>query len=391
VRKVLLGAALAAVVLVPAATASSTASVKLALVPLSRVQLGPAARHLRLAHDSGVVSNSDAARNANTHVTAKQLANLGRVSGYLLDYGSPFGDSAGAHEMQTEIDRYRSAADARKGFAFWQGEEQKHPPLNGIHFSIKKVPLSGLPQPSWAYAGSVAIKGLKAVYGVDAEIQHGPYLLDISVGAGSTKAAARLIPAMARHLYARLRLALGGRLHGSPVALPPALKAGPPPHGPKPSSLVLRTADLGQGSTVLHKGYVKPKGSLDPNALSVYDQTLASSGSFPVLSQEVLVGGSKLEVQYFAAIVLAAGVGSGTGSGKGVKTTPVDLSGVGDNARGELAKVAINGQSVAEAAVVLIRGPYLDFLIEASPTAFTAADVRKLASLGGKRLDAGFH
>ena len=386
-RKVLLGAALAAAVLVPAATASSTANVKLALVPLPKSVLGAAARHLPIAHDSGVVSNSDSARDASTHVTAKQLANLGRVTGYLLDYGSPFGDSAGAHELQTEVDRYRTAADARKGFAFWRREEQKHPPLNGaaIHFSIKKIQLSGLPQPSWAYAGSVSIKGLKPVYGVDAEIQYGPYLLDISVGAGSTAAAARLVPAMARHLYARLRLALAGRLHGRPVALPPALKPGPPPHGPKPSTLVLRVADLGKGSQVLHKSYVKPKGSLDQNALSVYDQTLASSGSFPVLSQEVLVGSSTLEVKYFAAIVLHAGLGQGK-----VKETPVALGGVGDDARGELAKVDINGQAVAEEAVVLTRGPYLDFLIEASPTAFTAADVRKLASLGVKRLDAGF-
>jgi len=51
----------------------------------------------------------------------------------------------------------------------------------------------------------------------------------------------------------------------------------------------------------------------------------------------------------------------------------------------------VNGQSVAEEAVVLTRGTYLDFLVEASPTAFKAADVRKLASLAAKRLNAGFH
>jgi hypothetical protein len=393
VRKVLLGAAMAAVVLVPgAATASSTASVKLALLPLPKSALGAVGRHLPLARDSGVVSNSDAASNASAHVTAKQLKRLGRVSGYLLDYGSPFGGSAGVHEIQTEIDRYRSAADASKGLAFWRRDEVKGPPkVPGIQFSVKKLQLSSLPKPSWSYAGSVSLKGLKPVRGIDAEIQHGPYLLDISIGAGSTAAAARLVPTIARHFYARVRLALAGRLHASLVAVPPALKPGPPPQGPKPSVLTLETADLGAGSKVLHKGYIRPKGSLDENALSVYDLTIASGGSFPILSQELIVGTSRLEMKYFAAVVLSAAVGSGSGSGKGVRATPVDVGSVGDNAKGELARADVNGQSVAEEAVVLTRGTYLDFLVEASPTAFTPADVRKLAGLAAKRLDAGFH
>ena len=392
-RKVLLGAALAAVVLAPAAaTASSNASVKLALLPLPKSALGAVGRHLPIAHDSGVVSNSDAANTASAHVTAKQLKRLGRVSGYLLDYGTPFGGSAGVHEIQTEIDRYRSAAAASKGLAFWRRDEVKGPPkIRGIQFSVKKLQLSGLPKPSWSYVGSVSIKGLKPVRGVDAEIQRGPYLLDISIGAGSAAAAARLVPTIARHFYARLRLALAGRLHAGPVAVPPALKPGPPPHGPKPSVLAVKTADLGAGSKVLHRRYIRPKASLDENALSVYDLTIASGGSFPILSQELIVGTSQLEMKYFAAVVLSAAVGSGSGSGKGVKATPVDVGSVGDNARGELARVDVNGQSVAEEAIVLTRGTYLDFLVEASPTAFKAADVRKLASLAAKRLNAGFH
>lgn len=390
-RKVLLGAALVAAVFVPGATASSTASVKLALVPLPKPALGAAARNLPIAHDSGVASNAQEASQASGNVTAKQLTHLGRVTGYLLDYGNPFGSSAGIHEIQTEIERYRTPASARKGLAFWRRQEVQKPPLRGagIHFSSKKLQLAGVPAPNWAYAQGISIKGLKPVQGVDAQFQHGPYLLDVSVAAASTAAAARLVPTLARRFYARLRLALAGRLHATPVALPPTLKAGPPPHGPKPAALVLRTSDLAKGSKVLHKGYVKPKGSLDQNALSVYDLTMASPGSFPVLTQEVLVGSSKLEMQYFGAIVLSAGV-AGTGSGA-VKSTPVALPGVGDNARGELAQVTINGQTVQEEAVVLVRGSYLDFAIEVSPSAFTAADVRKLAGLTVKRLDAGFH
>lgn len=386
-RKVLLGAALAAAVLVPAATAGSSASVKLALVPLPKSALGAEARNLPIAHDSGVASNAEEASQASGSVTAKQLKRLGRVTGYLLDYGSPFADSSGIREMQTEVEQYRTTAQASKGLEFWRRQELIKPPAGlGMQFSVHRLHLSGVPKPNWVYAGSASIKGLKPILGVDAEIQKGPYLLDISIAAGTKQAATRLVPGVARHLYQRLRLALANRLHASPVKVPPALPAGPPPHGPRPSTLALRPADLGNGSKVLHKAYVKPNGSLDKNALSVYNLTIASAGSFPVLSQELLVGSSKLEVQYFGAIVLGAGVGSGNK----VKATPVDVSSVGDNARGEFAHVAVSGGTVDEEAVVLMRGTYLDFLVEASPTAFTAADVRKLASLGVKRLDAGF-
>lgn len=380
-----LGAALAAAVLVPAAAAAGNANVRLALVPLPKSSLGAAAGHLPIAHDSGPVSDAEAAGNA-SDVTPEQLQRLGRAGGYLLDYGNLFGAGAGVREIQTEADRYRSAADARRGFAFWRRQELKAPPLASIHFSVRKLHLSGLPKPSWAYAETVSVEGLKPVRGIDAEIRQGPYLLDVSVAAGSTAAAARLVPQVARRLDGRLRRALAGRLHAHPVSLPPPLVPGPPPHGARPAALVLKTADLGKGARVLHKGYGKPKSSLDENALSVYDVTMAAQGSFPVLSQEVLVGSSKLEARYFAAIVLGAGLGSG----KGVKSTPVDLGGVGDDARGEIAQTSAGGASVTEAVVVLTRGPYLDFVVEASPSGFDAASVRSLARLAAKRLDAGF-
>jgi hypothetical protein len=389
VRKVLLGAALAAAVLVPAAWASSTASVKLALVPVPKSALGSAARNLPIARDSGVANNAEEASNASGDVSPKQLRRLGRITGYLLDYGNPFGSSAGVREVQTEIELYRSSTAAHKGLGFWRRQEVQEPDLKGlgIHFSLKRLRLSGLPKPDWAYAQAISIKGLKPIQGVDAEFQHGPYLLDVSVAAGSTAAAARLVPTLARHFYKRLQLALSGGLHANPVKLPSELKPGPPPHGPKPSALVLRTADLGQGSKVLQKGYSKPKSSFDKNALSVYGLTIASQATFPVLSQQVLVGASTLEVQYFGAIAIA---GAAAGSGKANPATPVDLSGVGDNARGELLQVAVNGQKVNEALVVLTHGSYLDFVVEASPTAFTAAKVQSLAQVAAKRLNSGF-
>src|SRR5262249_43365958 len=114
VRRAFVLAALVAAVLVPCTSASSASQIELAVVPPPKAPLGPAVHSLPLAHDSGGVSNAEAANEANGMVTAAQLKALGRVGGYLLDYGNPFGSSAGVSEIQTEVDRYRTAADARK-------------------------------------------------------------------------------------------------------------------------------------------------------------------------------------------------------------------------------------------------------------------------------------
>lgn len=389
VRKGFVVAALAAAALVPAAAASSASGVELSVVPLPKSALGAAGHGLPLAHDSGSVSNAEAAGEATGTVTAAQLNRLGRVGGYLVDYGNPFGSASGIREIQTEVDKYRSASAARKGLEFWRRDEVKTTQLKklGIDFTVKKLGLSGIPGPHWAYAGTATIKGLQPVLGVDAQFQQGSYLLEVSVSSGSSAGAARIVPGLARKLSQRMRLALAGRLHAKPVKLPPTLKPGPPAHGPKPSALVLTTADLGGSATVVHKTYSDPKEALDPNAVSVYDQALTSSGTYTFLTQEVLVGSSNLEAQYFGAIAVGAVAAA---SGNGSKATPVTLSGVGDNARAELVQVTLNGRTAHEAIVSLEHGSYLDFLVAASSSPFSASDVQSLAHLAAKRLDAGF-
>ena len=388
-KKLLLGAVLVAATLVPAAASARSASqVELALVPLPKSALGAAGRALPLARDSGVTSNAKEASNASGNVTAKTLKRLGRVSGYMLDYGNTLGDSAGIRQIQTEIEQYRTAGDARNGLAFWRRQELGNTSLKklGIDFVVTKLGLPGIPGSHWVYAATVSIKGLEPIHGVDAEIQDGQYLLDVTVSAGSSAAAAQLVPKVARAFHERLQLALAGHLHGKRVALPQPLKPGPPAHGPKPAALVLKKADLGS-ATVVHKGYVSPTNGFDPNALSVYDLTMGPAGSFALVSQEIVVGGSALEAQYFGAIALS-GVLAGLGK---TKATPVDLSSVGDNARGVMFAAGVGGHKAYEALVILSHGAYLDFFVAASTSAFAGSGVQSLAQTAAKRLDAGFH
>lgn len=74
-------ALVAAAAVVPAAAASHkkhARHVRLSLVPLQTAQLGPAEASLPIGFDSGWVSNG---------LAPPSLKKLGRVNGYLLDYG----------------------------------------------------------------------------------------------------------------------------------------------------------------------------------------------------------------------------------------------------------------------------------------------------------------
>lgn len=378
-------AAFVTAVLVPFATASSASQPTLALLPLPKAELGQVGRSLALAPDSGVDSNAHAASQTTGNVTAARLKRLGRVSGYLLDYGTPFSETPGVSEIQTEVERYRTAAAARSSLGFWRKQELDVRQLKefGLNVSFKKVALARVPRPYWAYLTIGRIHGLKPVYAVDAEMVDGAYLLDVSTAAGSSAAARRLAPVIAQKLARRFRSAQEGRLHAKPVRLP-RRKPHPPAHGPKPARIVLTRSDVGSPATIRHAGYVSPRNALDEYSISAYRLAMAPAGSYGELEQEVSIAGSALEVKYFAALATGALAHAAGAAGT---ATPVDLGGVGDNAHGELVKISIGSNSAYEAIVVLSRGKCLDFVVAASATKLTAADVQSLAHKVAHRLN----
>ena len=54
---------------------------------------------------------------------SQHLAELGRVSGYALDYGHGESGGAGITEVWTSVDAYKTSADAAKGLAYWRDIE----------------------------------------------------------------------------------------------------------------------------------------------------------------------------------------------------------------------------------------------------------------------------
>lgn len=371
----------AAAVFVPSAAATPGPAVDLPLVPLQSAQLGGAARSLPLEDDSGVVSNADAASNATGAVTAKQLAKLGRVTGYQLDYGDPFLPTNGVREIETGVERYRSAAAAKRGLAFWRGDEAKRGAILaqlGVGVALKATRAPAVGAARWAFGITITVSNASPIYGADEDVRDGEYVIMVSVGAGSLGAAERLAPNLAKKVDARLRAAVAGKLRGKPAKLP-ALKAGPPPSGPDPAQAALTTSDFSQA--VLSQ----EKYTANQQALSEYDVLLMPAGSFGDVFQQIIAERTPSEATYFAA-VLAGTMRSYAGSGDSV--TPVDVSSVGDDAYGALLQLWLSGQTVYEAGVVLADGPLVELVVGASRTPLAAAAVATLAQTAAAKLTA---
>jgi hypothetical protein len=147
---------------------------------------------------------------------------------------------------------------------------------------------------------------------------------------------------------------------------------------------VLTRSDMGSPATIQKARYVSPRHAFDEYSISAYDLAMAPAGAFGELEQEVSVAGSTLETKYFGALAAGALVHSAGNAGT---ATRVNLSGVGDNAFGELLQVSVGSNSASEAIVVLSRGTYLDFVIGAAASKLSASDVQSLAHKAAHRLN----
>jgi hypothetical protein len=366
-------AALAALLLVPAASASRPHHVRLAVVPLPKSVIGPAAASFSVAYGSGRISNADAA--AHTHgATKKTLQKLGRLDGYAVEYGNAFTGAAGVTDVRTAVDRYKTAADARRALAFWKKEDAALNRLDNPSFSVTSVPVK-LPRPAaktshFAYLTSYSASNIVPVSGVDEQIADGRYVLDVIVTAGSAATAEALAPKLAKKLVARVRLERKGRLHASPVKVP-TQKAGPPPGGPELSALRLRADDL-VGKSTVGRGYV-----VDPAAISDYSVVMLPAGQFDFLDQEIEWYPVANEAAFFADFLNAAAL-----SQHG--TTALDLSGVGDGVQGSITA----GASFDSGQLFISSGRLAEFIFVGSQDAIDGNDMLSIAQVAAARIDA---
>ena len=366
-------AALAALLLVPAASATRSHHVRLAVVPLPKSAIGAAAASFPVAYDSGRISNAEAASHS-PDATTKTFKKLGRLDGYALEYGNAFTGDAGVTYVRTAVDRYATAADARRALAFWKKEDAALSRLDNPSFSVTSVPVK-LPRPAsgtthFAYLTSYSASNIVPVSGIDEQIADGRYVLDVIVTAGTASVAEALAPNLAQKLVARFRLERRGRLHAAPVKLP-RQKAGPPPGGPDLSALRFRASDL-VGKVTVGRGYV-----VDPAAISDYSVFMLPAGQFDVLDQEIEWYPVANEASFYADFANATTLAR-HGS------TALDLSGVGDGAQGSVTA----GASFDTGQVFFSSGRLAEFIFVASQDAIDGKDVLNLAQVAASRIDA---
>jgi hypothetical protein len=385
-RNAFFAAAILAAVLAPAAAAERAPAVKLSLVPLPKSALGAAGRSLALTHDSGAVSNLQAAT-ASRSGTTGTFESLGRVTGYDLTYGDPFSGGSGITQIASGIEQYRTAADAKKGLAFWRKDDAQITSLGqyGVSVTLKVVKTPAIGTSRLGYGTTLTLPGIAPISTVDERVVDGKYVLEVSVAAGSLSAASReaskLLPALDR----RLQLAEKGQLRAKPVKRLPPLQAGPPAGGPDLSALTLAAADLTGPALLGDHTYV-----VDPAALSAYLVNMNPAGQFEQLTQEIEWYATAHEATVTSAVEGAI-VASEFGVLLGVTptATPVDLSAVGDNATGQILFFVVNGQPLYIGLVALSRGHASDFVVVSSASELQASDLQTLAQKAASHLDAG--
>lgn len=390
VGRSLIVAVLAAAVLVPAAAASRSAAprVKLALLPLPKKAIGAAAKPLALAHDSGVVSNAEAANHA-VLATGKVLKSLGRITGYALDYGDAYSGKSGITAVETEVDRYRNRSDAKHGLAFWKRDDALIKPLSKssiVSVTVKSLRLTHLGSARFGEALTISVAGHAPVTIVDAQAADGKYVVAAQTAAGSKAAAMSLASKLLPKIDRRLRLALAGHLHGRPVKLLPRLKAGPPQGGPDLATLALATTDFSQATLADHRYHANQQ------VLSDYVLDMKPAAPFDTLTQEIEWYASPSSASFqvtWGGVVFTNTLMKLLGAGTTTRTA-VDVSSVGDGAQATLlTSTPPTGTPVHIAVVVLVRGHATDLVFASGASPIQSSDVLGLAQGAASRLDAG--
>ncbi len=213
---------LTAAALCPAASAAGRG--RLDLMPLPRSELEPGAAALRLATDSGVVSNSDAARNAGHGFTAADLAKRGRIAGYTLDYFLPNAIVPQTlHALlgvQTIAELYRDRPTATRGLAFWRGVTRKltgRQP-NGVTVTVSPF-RARVGDGTFAFELTYRHATQPLYYVGDVVFRSGDLLGAVFVTATDGIGLRRQTLDLAARLATRVRRVLAGQIHGSPVPL----------------------------------------------------------------------------------------------------------------------------------------------------------------------------
>ena len=372
----------------PAHAAAPVTAQQLSLMPLPKSVLGAAAAKLPLEQGSGVITDDDAASDANGRVTGLQLASLGRTTGYGLSYGYTYAVTSGLEQVETSVELYRDAGSASRGFAFWKRDEtdlSDSRGLTGFSVTLRPFAVPAVGDEHAAFGGRAALSGFRPLYGADELFRTGNVIVKVTVGAGSPGIGERLAPQLAKKMADRIHGILAGSVRAQPVPLGSAGRAGPPPHGPDLGRISPAAADAG-GGRVVSEGYDIDR---DFSPVSEYRRQLQPAGRYASLESTVALMHSPQEASFLLHTVFA-GITSPVFAKRfgvpGFKATTVQVS-AGDEARAVLALVTMSGGRAVSEAFVLVRvGSLFETVVAGSATKLQPSVATALARLAAAKL-----
>jgi hypothetical protein len=389
--KLTAAAAVFAVVFVPAVSAKSSVRVKLSVLPLPKSAIGPAARSLPLERaGSGVLTNGGSSgvdkidvagmsvtpnrSFGHTFASTQYLEKLGRIRGYVLDYGLGASGGAGVTEVRTGVDEYRTRADAKQALELWKRFD---PTIkiwvgNGLSVSVTKEQVAAVGGRRFAFLVGYSATNIRPLYGVDEQFTEGRYQADVTVWAGNAAAAGKLAPTLAKKLDARIKRALAGTLHAKPVKLPPRQKPRRSPGSPDLSKLALQTTDVpGQATAFVHN-YVAGS-PLSSFTVSEYWVNFIPAGAFNFFEQQI---------QWFATANQARFQADFDAAFLDRYEYPLDLSSLGDGARG-----AVDDHGSGCATLVFSSGRLEELIDFSSDNPIQTSDAQTIAQKAANYID----
>jgi hypothetical protein len=351
---------------VPVASARSSSTVHLSLIPLPKSALGSAARGLKLAFDSG---------------TSATIAK-GRISGYALHYGNEASGLPDVDSLWTSIDEYSNVKDAKRALNSSKAEDAQITGLNyaGLSVRYRRVKVSAIGSARFGDLTSYSASNIAPVSIFTEWFTRGRYLLELRVAAKKAARAKAIAPKLAEKLDKRLELALEGRLHAKAVKVPQRPTLGPPAGGPNLDAMGLATTDLSGPATLVANSYLAkpPDAEPDPLALSEYFEAMQPAGPFDVLIQHIEWFATANEASFDADRWLAGEAAA--------NAHPLDLSGVGDDAR----CVYLTFSPGIVALVTFSTGQVTEILELDSPSDVPLSDITSVAQTAAAKINAAY-
>lgn len=392
----LVGIAICVALLVPGAAPAgpvhTATPVNLALLPLQKAQLGGAGAPLALTLNSGAGPYFYGA-GSTSYMGRLQwdVTKLGQGDSYSLDYGTAFTGCKCITEIRTSVERFRTAAIAKKRLVFWKRSDEQVVSLDvepgfavDVHRFVNAPPVGTR---RFAYFTEYRAEGAGRARAVDERFIDGRYVFQVEIHWGSGSSGITVASKLAQRLDRRLRLARVGRLHATPAKLPQPVPPGPPPGGPDLSTLVLQPSDLPAGAA----GDEPAHYSWDPFALSDYRASYrwgARRALYWLVGEDIQWYSTAREAMFWSAYEGAAELADRVASGwpkERTRITSLKLDG-----GGRATVTWFPGGPGSFAVVSLSRGRVAAGLTVVSNKAdLPASDVQALGRAAAARLDAG--